>query len=70
MRLKGPKFELKGPYTINGRILVLPVQGQGQCTFLLENPELHVRWNGKTKEKNGKTILYTDDLRLTFKISR
>lgn len=70
MRLKGPLFILKGPYTINGRILVLPIQGSGVSNFTLENPELHVKWTGKSKVKNGKTHLYTDDLRMTFKITR
>lgn len=42
----------------------------GVSNFSLENPELHVKWTGKSKVKNGKTHLYTDDLRMTFKISR
>ncbi|XP_055327033.1 protein takeout-like [Sitodiplosis mosellana] len=70
MRAKGPLFILKGPYTINGRILVLPIQGNGISNFTLENPELHIKWTGKSKVKNGKTHLYTDDLRMTFKITR
>lgn len=70
LRLRGPSFVLKGPYTINGRILILPIQGQGSSNFTLENPELHVKFTGKTRQKNGKVHLYTDDLRMTFKISR
>lgn len=70
MRLKGPLFILKGPYTIKGQILILPIQGSGLSNFTLENPELHVKWTGKTKVKNGKTHLYTDDLRMTFKITK
>lgn len=70
MRLTGPQFILEGPYSIKGQILILPVQGQGRCNFTLENPELFVRFTGKSKVKNGKTHLYTDDLRMTFKITR
>lgn len=70
MRLTGPEFILEGPYSIKGQILVLPIQGQGRCNFTLLNPELRVRFTGKTKVKNGKTHLYTDDLRMTFKITR
>lgn len=70
MRLKGPQFILEGPYSMKGQILVLPVQGQGHCNFTLENPELHVKFTGKTKQKNGKVHLYTDDLRMTFTITK
>jgi len=70
LRFKGPAFVLKGPYTINGRILVLPIQGNGVSNFTLEHPELHVKFTGKTRTKNGKVHLYTDDLRMTFKIHR
>lgn len=70
MKLKGPQFVLEGPYTIKGQILILPIQGQGNCTFTLENPELHVKFTGKTKQKGTKTHLYTDDLRMTFKITK
>lgn len=70
MRLKGPQFILEGPYTIKGQILVLPIQGQGHSNFTLDNPEMHIRFTGKTKKKNGKIHLYTDDLKMTFKITK
>lgn len=70
IRFKGPKLALVGPYTMHGQILVLPIRGNGISNFTLSNPELHVRFTGKTREKNGKTHLYTDNLRLTFKVSR
>lgn len=70
MRFRGPQLVLEGPYAMKGQILVLPVQGQGKCNFTLENPELTVRFTGKSKQKNGKVHLYTDDLRMTFKITR
>jgi len=70
MKFKGPKLVLSGPYSINGQILVLPIRGSGMSNFTLYDPELHVRFNGKVKNKNGKVHLYTDDLRMTFKISK
>lgn len=70
MRLNGPKLVLKGPYDISGQILILPIQGKGNSTFVLDNPELLVKWTGKTHAKHNKVHLYTDDLRLTFKITR
>lgn len=70
MKFKGPQLKLTGPYSMHGQILVLPVRGSGISNFTLSNPELHVRFTGKTKEKNGKIHLYTDDLRMTFKITK
>lgn len=70
MRLRGPQLNLIGPYSIHGQILILPVRGSGMSNFTLSNPELHVQFTGKTKKKNSKTILYTDDLRMTFKITK
>lgn len=70
MKFKGPQLVLSGPYSISGQILVLPIRGSGMSNFTLYDPELHVRFNGKVKNKNGKVHLYTDDLRMTFKISK
>lgn len=70
MRFKGPLLILSGPYSINGKILILPIQGNGLSNFTLYDPELHIRFTGKVKNKDGKVHLYTDDLRMTFKISK
>lgn len=70
MKLHGPEFKLDGPYIIHGRILVLPIQGHGMSNFTLSNPELHVKFTGKTQRKHNKVHLYTDDLRMTFKITK
>jgi len=70
MIFKGPQLVLAGPYTISGRVLVLPIQGTGHSNFTLENPELIILFTGKTKTVKNKQVLYTDDLKLTFKITR
>lgn len=35
MRFRGPRLVLSGPYTISGRILLLPIQGNGYSNFTL-----------------------------------
>lgn len=35
IRLKGPRAELVGPYRVNGRILILPIQGDGISNITL-----------------------------------
>lgn len=37
IRLKSPKIELHGPYKAMGRVLLLPIQGDGICNLTLGN---------------------------------
>lgn len=37
IRLKSPKIELQGPYKALGRVLLLPIQGDGICNLTLGN---------------------------------
>lgn len=37
IRLKGPVLYLVGPYKISGRVLILPVQGEGKSNMTLGN---------------------------------
>lgn len=37
IRLKSPRIELYGPYRANGRVLLLPIQGDGICNLTLGN---------------------------------
>lgn len=34
-RARGPQVSLLGPYTISGKILVLPIQGEGQSNITI-----------------------------------
>lgn len=35
IRLKAPKLEIAGPYKANGKVLLLPIQGDGICNMTL-----------------------------------
>lgn len=37
IRFKTPKITIAGPYTINGKVLILPIQGDGLCDLTLGN---------------------------------
>lgn len=41
-RLRGPQLVLAGPYSIKGRILILPITGNGYSNFTLCKSELDV----------------------------
>lgn len=70
IKLKGPVLNLIGPYKISGRVLILPIQGEGTSNITLVSPDLSVKFTGKTTTRNGKEYLYTDDLKLSFTIQR
>lgn len=36
----------------------------------LVNPDLLIKFTGKTETRNGKEYMYTDNLKLTFTITR
>lgn len=45
MQVKGPALYLVGPYKISGRVLVLPIQGEGKSNITLSefrNDSIHI----------------------------
>ncbi|KAH8335544.1 hypothetical protein KR074_005127, partial [Drosophila pseudoananassae] len=60
-------FSMIGPYTINGKVLILPISGSGQSNMTLVNMKAIIRFSGKALEKNGETYLDVDDLKLSIK---
>lgn len=35
IRIKGDKIAIQGPYTVNGQVLILPIQGNGMSNLTL-----------------------------------
>lgn len=50
---------------MDGKVLILPVQGKGQSNLTLLNNESSIKFTGKPVTKNGKVYLQTDDLKLS-----
>uniref|UniRef100_A0A1B0CZX5 Uncharacterized protein n=2 Tax=Phlebotomus papatasi TaxID=29031 RepID=A0A1B0CZX5_PHLPP len=61
-----PIIQLVGQYSINGKVLILPIQGNGQSNFTLENVKIRVRFTGKKVTKNQKDYFQTDDTKITM----
>lgn len=38
LRYKAPRIDLAGPYVISGKILILPIQGEGQSNISIGEP--------------------------------
>ncbi|CAI6366632.1 unnamed protein product [Macrosiphum euphorbiae] len=51
-------LEITGQYTVNGKVLVLPITGNGPCSIVLHEPVLELEeMSGTPFEKNGKTFV-------------
>lgn len=70
IRLKGPRLELVGPYSVQGRILILPIQGVGTSNITVLDPDFLIRFNGKSVTRNGKTYLKPEGTKLSFTLSK
>ena len=59
-----PKIALRGKYTADGRILILPIKGDGDANIVLEHPNFSVRFKPSVTEKNGEHYLAVDKLKV------
>lgn len=70
IRLKAPVIQLYGSYKINGRVLILPIQGDGMLNFTLENFKLDLKYLTKAVERDGKTFSQISRTRSTIDTTR
>jgi hypothetical protein len=58
-------LEITGQYTINGKVLVLPITGNGACSLDLQDPVLELKEvSGTPYQKNGKTFVQINKIDL------
>lgn len=65
-----PKITVSGDYKINGRVLVLPIQGSGKANLVFENSTMVVKYKPKVIIKKGKQYIQTDKFHLDFDTTR
>lgn len=65
-----PKISIIGKYKVNGRVLVLPIQGEGNARLAFDDAELVVRYKPKVVEKRNKKYIQTERFQLDFDTSR
>lgn len=63
---KLPAVTLDGDYKINGRVLVLPIQGVGKSKLNFENVNIAIKYKPRMIVKNGKEYIQTDKFKLEF----
>ncbi|GAB0088225.1 Protein takeout [Sergentomyia squamirostris] len=61
-----PLIELVGRYSINGKVLILPIQGTGQSNFTSENVKVRARFTGRKVTKNQQDYFQTNDMKITM----
>lgn len=61
-----PKLTIKGNYKVNGRVLVLPIQGDGKATIVLTNVDIDMKIKFKTIVKKGQEYIQIDAFKLIF----
>lgn len=66
MKLAFPRLELVGPYIMDGRVLILPVQGKGESNLTLLDSDTTISFTGKPVTKNGKVYMQTDNLKFSL----
>ncbi|XP_055543663.1 protein takeout-like [Wyeomyia smithii] len=66
-----PAASLVGGYKINGKVLILPIQGEGHSNMTMENCHIQLKWTGKLVDHaNGKKYYQMDKLKATFDTTR
>ncbi|EDV91331.1 protein takeout [Drosophila grimshawi] len=59
-----PKIVMRGKYLADGRILILPIRGDGDAEITLHNPKFSVKFKPAAQPRNGLTYLSVDKLKV------
>jgi len=69
IRFKSPLGTIQGPYQINGKILVLPIQGKGNVTLNLENLDISLKFLTTKVERDGKTYMQIERSKFSYDVT-
>ncbi|EFA05636.1 Circadian clock-controlled protein-like Protein [Tribolium castaneum] len=64
-----PEVTKKCDYKLSGRVLLLPIQGEGESTIVLKNVTIAGYFNYETVKRSGKTYLRFVDHHLSLDVS-
>ncbi|XP_055634735.1 protein takeout-like [Toxorhynchites rutilus septentrionalis] len=65
-----PVASLVGGYKIKGKVLILPIQGDGKSNMTMENCDIQLKWTGKLVDRSGKKFYQVDKLKVNFDTTR
>lgn len=64
------KLVIRGKYKADGRILILPIQGEGDAEIIFEKPKFSAKFKPIIRTKNGKTYISVDKLKILLEPQR
>uniref|UniRef100_A0A182PS73 Uncharacterized protein n=1 Tax=Anopheles epiroticus TaxID=199890 RepID=A0A182PS73_9DIPT len=65
-----PVASLVGGYKINGKVLILPIQGEGSSNMTMVNCDISLKWIGKLVDKSGQQFYQVDKFKVHFDTTR
>ncbi|XP_055904273.1 protein takeout-like [Eupeodes corollae] len=70
MTLESNSVSLNGDYTIKGRVLILPINGNGKSNITMENVRLKMSLLGESVVRDGETYMNVKNVKLNIDTSR
>lgn len=70
MTIKGPLLKLVGQYKIKGRVLILPIEGAGDCDLSMENVFIKVNFTGEGIERKDKNYIKISEPKVVLKTKK
>ncbi|ALC47748.1 CG2016 [Drosophila busckii] len=64
-----PKLHLESQYSIKGKIMMMPLMGDGHCTIDISNLSMKTELFGQEYQKNGATYLKIKDIKVKYELS-
>lgn len=69
-RFSLPKMRVEGQYNMQGRILIIPLNGKGKCWMEPEKMDIVMYTKTKLYENEGFVFYNVTNLRIDYKIAR
>lgn len=70
IRFRIPRIVISGPYKTIGRILVLPITGEGIANMTLTDADITLRYITKSEDRSGKKFMKIDKSKANIETSR
>lgn len=65
-----PALTMLSDYKIDGKVLILPIQGEGKSNITLAQPVIRIRIDATSRNENGNTFLDIKEFRIECKVKR
>ncbi|XP_013109443.2 protein takeout [Stomoxys calcitrans] len=65
-----PNLTMNADYDIDGKIMMMPMEGSGQCNANFTDVTMTTVISGEREKKNGKTYLKVRDIKVNYKVDR